>query len=468
MELKNVLGYKTRTALLGLLACLLLAPSCTKEDEPDLSEEGTNEWIYKNMTYYYLWNEDIPAKDNLNFSQSPEAFFASLLSDQDRVRFGKDWYIFSRIEKKRTETKSIDEYDSYGFNLATYKEDNSPFYYAWVLYVLPGSPADEAGLMRGDWIMAIDGTSPNVTNTSAFMKGGATTFQLAQYENGKFIPDRTIRIAASRAVADTPFLKDTVYTINGTKIGYMVYNTFASGPDNKDDSYDKQMASLFAKFKSQQVKEFVLDLRYNQGGLVTSANLLTSYLAPAKDLGKTFCTMEYNKEYGKDNEGGKKYLLYKNSELSNNNLDLGRLYVLTSDITASASEAVINCLIPYTGRSNIVIVGEKTFGKPYGSITIGTNEKYDWLLHPIAMRIYNANHESEYINGFEPDILIKELVAKNKMYPFGDTRDLLLAAAISRITGRTLKSSVVEGDEASSNLKLIQSSMDKKINGLIP
>ena len=62
--------------LAGLLAILLLVPSCTTEDEvPDLSDEGTNGWIYKIMADYYLWNEDMPGKGNLNFSQSPDKFF---------------------------------------------------------------------------------------------------------------------------------------------------------------------------------------------------------------------------------------------------------------------------------------------------------------------------------------------------------------------------------------------------------
>ena len=87
--------------LAGLLAILLLVPSCTTEDEvPDLSDEGTNGWIYKIMADYYLWNEDMPGKGNLNFSQSPDKFFDSLLSDQDGVKYGDGWLTFSRIEKK--------------------------------------------------------------------------------------------------------------------------------------------------------------------------------------------------------------------------------------------------------------------------------------------------------------------------------------------------------------------------------
>lgn len=92
---------------------------------------------------------------------------------------------------------------------------------------------------------------------------------------------------------------------------------------------------------------------------------MTSLLAPADALGKTFCIMEHNEKQSKSNET---LLLKKNAELGNANLDLKRIYVLTGSVTASASEAVINCLIPYLTRSNITIIGEKRLAN--GSVAI--------------------------------------------------------------------------------------------------
>ena len=370
--------------LAGLLAILLLVPSCTTEDEvPDLSDEGTNGWIYKIMADYYLWNEDMPGKGNLNFSQSPDKFFDSLLSDQDGVKYGDGWLTFSRIEKKEEETKSVSESDSYGFEFASYKNGN--LYYAWVLYVLPGSPAAEAGLERGDWIIAVGSETPNVTNLSAFYSGGETTFLLADaVRKGNevtFYKRKTISVAASRAVEDTPFLKDSVYTVGGKKVGYLVYNSFSSGPDDESTIYDDRMKQIFAGFKAENVDEFILDLRYNQGGLVTCAQLMTSLLAPADALGKTFC------------------------------------------------------------------------------------EKYGWLLHPITLRIYNADHEADYANGFEPDVKIEELVIGNDLLPFGDTNERLLSEALSRISG--LKSLPVHA-ESEGRILLTPSSLERKqMKGLI-
>ena len=250
--------------------------------------------------------------------------------------------------------------------------------------------------------------------------------------------------------------------MGGKKVGYLVYNSFSSGPDDESTIYDDRMKQVFAGFKAENVDEFILDLRYNQGGLVTCAQLMTSLLAPADALGKTFCIMEHNEKQSKSDET---LLLRKNSEIGNANLDLKRIYVLTGSVTASASEAVINCLIPYLTRSNITIIGEKTIGKRVGSNTFGTKEKYGWLLHPITLRIYNADHEADYANGFEPDVKIEELVIGNDLLPFGDTNERLLSEALSRISG--LKSLPVHA-ESEGRILLTPSSLERKqTKGLI-
>jgi len=302
-----------------------------------------------------------------------------------------------------------------------------------------------------------------VTNLSAFYSGSETTFLLADaVRKGNeitFNKKKTISVAASRAVEDTPFLKDSVYTVGDKKVGYLVYNSFSSGPDDESTIYDDQMKQVFAEFKAETV---VLDLRYNQGGLVTCAQLMTSLLAPADALGKTFCIMEHNEKQSKNDEA---LLLKKNAEMGNANLDLRRIYVLTGSVTASASEAVINCLIPYLTRSNIMVIGEKTIGKRVGSNTFGTREEYDWLLHPITLRIYNADHEADYANGFEPDVKIEELVIGNDLLPFGDTNEMLLSEALSQISG--LKSLSARA-ESKGRILLTPSSLERKqTKGLI-
>lgn len=438
MKRKYAFGENVFVALAMLLVSTLCLSSCqTDDDIPDGPKDDVNTWIYKTMTDYYLWYEEIPAENKLDFARSPEEFFQSLLSDKDGAEVNENWLVFSNIEKQEQETKSDGTTtDSYGFEFASYKLSNN-LYYALVLYVLPNSPAAEAGLKRGDWILSVNSETPNITNLSILQKGGKIDVRIGKYNKASNQHDyvKNLNIESARMVEETPFLKDSVYQIGGKHIGYLMYNSFVSGPDNKSEAYNDQMKQLFSKFKARGVNEFVLDLRYNGGGLVSSAQLLTSLLAPAAHLGETFCIMKYNEKHQTEN---KTLLLKKNSELSNANLDLKRLYVLVGSSTASASEAVINCLIPYIGRSNITLIGEKTVGKTVGSITFGEKEGYGWLLHPIVLRISNSADAADYANGFSPDVPLEELRinVNSELLPLGDTNEYLLREALSRITGQ--------------------------------
>jgi carboxyl-terminal processing protease len=86
-------------------------------------------------------------------------------------------------------------------------------------------------------------------------------------------------------------------------------------------------------------------------------------------------------------------------------------------------------------------------------------------LHPITLRIYNADHEADYANGFEPDVKIEELVIGNDLLPFGDTNERLLSEALSRISG--LKSLPVHA-ESEGRILLTPSSLERKqTKGLI-
>lgn len=442
--------------LILISAVLTFGCSDDKKIDIDPTDKTVNEWIYETMAGWYLWEDELPASPD--YSLSPDKFFSSLLSDKDGVIFNKKHLYFSTIEKKDSQTKTISESDSYGFEFASFATQDGK-YYAWVLYVVPGSAADKAGLKRGDWIVAKNSTTPNITSIDDYKSGSATKLTLAKYMgNGVFQYLKEVEIGASQVLTFSPLLKDSVYSIDGRKIGYLLYDSFTKGPDNKDDSYNKEMEKIFQNFKSSNVNEFVLDLRYNGGGLVDCAQLLSSYLAPMDALGKTFCKLEYNSKHTSSN---KTLSFLSISKLGNANLNLKRIAVLVGSTTASASEAVINCLSPYVGRSNIRIIGEKTIGKTVGSNTFGEKENYDWLIHPITLRIYNSDGKADYADGFTPDVELRELVAGNTLYPFGDTNEMLLKEALAWINGKSTKSHMATKAE-SSNLTFVGFSFESR------
>ena len=89
---------------LGLLLCLL-GMSCSddtpaKGDDPGNgnTELEVNEWIESVMRSDYLWNNDIPAQDKLDFSADPQTFFSSMLSLKDgKTRNGKHLYYYGEF-----------------------------------------------------------------------------------------------------------------------------------------------------------------------------------------------------------------------------------------------------------------------------------------------------------------------------------------------------------------------------------
>jgi carboxyl-terminal processing protease len=115
------------------------------------------------------------------------------------------------------------------------------------------------------------------------------------------------------------------------------------------------------------------------------------------------------------------------------NLNLENLYVLTTGATASASELVINGLKPYM---NVVIIGEPTFGKFYGSfILFDQNDppKHNWAIAPVVLKYANANGVTDFKDGLIPDINIADNLLSAR--PFGDITDPMLATALDMIAG---------------------------------
>ena len=439
--------------------------SCGKDEKiPDNpTANDVNVWVEKTLRQDYLYYTDMPEKSSLDFSKDPSAFFSALLSSKDGKDLDGSHYYYSTL-KKKTATKSIDADNSYGYEFAIYKINSSTTdIAALVLYVLPNSPAAEAGLQRGDWVMTAGGTQITTSNYSTLLKSGsATTLGLYKYSTSEktLVKDRIIPIAASRIVEDTPFLCDTIYQIGGKKIAYLFYNHFMTGPDNADETYNTRLKQIFTNYKSEGVTDFVLDMRYNGGGRVKSSQLMASLLAPSSAFGNTFCYLVYNDKNQKNNSTEK---FESASSVKSANLQLTHYYFIVTSSTASSSELVINSLIPYLGRSNMTLIGTQTFGKVVGASVYDYSDTYGYILSPIAFYIYNAEHKADYADGFTPDIIRNELVlSSHGFYPLGDTRDYLLDAALSAITGQASLYGRSTLRKASSSMKLLGTSLDNE------
>ena len=388
----------------------------------------TDRWIDDTMRVWYYWKQDIPHTNDLNYFSPPFEFFASVLSEQD----GKDGQPFSTIDSlDASTTRGVPSTDyGYGFQYTTnHVEDNDTALYARLLYVSPDSPAGEAGLERGDWILEMDGEPITEDNYSRLNGGEGITLTVGYYDAAQdtilaYAEPQTL--APARTFYDNPVHYRNVYVSGSKRVGYLVYNHFTGGLTESSTEYDDDLREAFSYFATEQVNEFVLDLRYNNGGQLSCASLLCAMLAPSSALGQTLAYLEFNESIGEQE------MVFDESLIQGGaNLNLSRLYVLTSTETASASEMLINCLKPYM---EVVLVGGTTVGKNVASRAF-VNEELMLEMRPIVCKLYNADRESEYAEGFTADVSVDENGDMARFLPFGNPDELMLYTALNLING---------------------------------
>lgn len=411
------------------LFSLITWTGCHKDDEKTEFEK-INDWIYDEMDTWYLWTDDLPKKSGTNVS--PRDFYESLLSPEDRFSF-----IYDDYEELVNLLNGVTLESGFEFKLYLESEEGTNVIMQLV-YIKKGSPADLLGLKRGDVIYEINGVQFTTSNYQKLLSQTNETYD-ATYRRynaeTKEFKDQGVVSILPTTFAEDPILMDTVYEINGKKIGYLVYTFFSPGPTGSSTIYDEEVDAVFGRFKGQGITDFILDLRFNSGGSEISARNLSSLIVNA-----TSSDLMFKKQYNdliqetllNDDRYGSDFLHIKfNDEPQNisQTISTNTAYIITSDRSASASEVVINSIRPYM---DIFIVGDTTVGKDVGSITINEedNEENNWAIQPIVVKIVNAD-DQDYSQGFYPDLLIEDRFLV--LTPLGDTNEPLLNGTLSAI-----------------------------------
>ncbi|MRR20707.1 peptidase S41, partial [bacterium] len=325
-----------------------------------------------------------------------------------------------------------------------------------IRYVLKDSPAEKAGLKRGDMFMTVNGeqlTDANYMTLLFTLKN--YTLGLASFNGGAPAPNgKTVNLTAV-LLQENPVYLDTVITINSTRIGYLLYNGFTASYDSViNSSYDIELNKAFGRFKSEGIQKLILDLRYNGGGSITTSQYLASMIY-STDTRKIFSISHYNdllqayllQEYGEDVFNDYFYNTISATDkmpaTAINSLGLDQVYIITTSETASASEMVINGLKPYI---TVVQVGSNTAGKYVGSITItdvdnngNVNPNHTWAMQPIIVKISNSQNVSDFDDGLTPIISTREYASE--LLPFCDPEEPFFKACINHMQG--LKSAPV-------------------------
>lgn len=386
-------------------------------------------------------------------SLTPDVYFDGLLSNEDRFSWIQENY-----QELINSLAGINKEAGYEFRL--YNNPGEANVYAQIMYIKPNSPAAQAGLMRGDWITAINNrtmtTSDYRTIIAQTSEAHTLNYERYNFEDEIWETETPVSLATIQ-YAEDPNFTHKVFTVGEKKVGYYVYNFFAPGTNN---TYNNTMRTVFGEFKSAGITDLVLDLRYNSGGAESATVVLASLIGKNVNDSKVFTRREYNDiittEYSKP---GRENIFTVNFTTEDNNIGTqltGNVYILTSTSTASASELLINGLKPY--MNNIYLIGNKTVGKNVGSISLfkENDPKNTWGMQPIVTKSYNSNMQSDYANGFQPNILDPDNA--RIIYPLGNERERLLKKALDHVAGIAAR----VGRDEQSSIRELASSADFK------
>lgn len=241
-----------------------------------------------------------------------------------------------------------------------------------VLAPIPGSPAEEAGLEKGDIVLKVDGVEykPEELETLASkVKGEAGTTVMLTIKRGEEI----LNIEVERREVHINYVTSGMYDDN---IGYIALETFDNG--SKDD-----FKEAYDNLVSQNAKALIIDIRDNGGGVVDEALAIADLFCDKGDI----TLIKVNKD-------GEETVI----ESKTDPIIKMPVVILTNEMSASASEILVAAL---KDNGKAEIVGNKTYGK-------GVIQELVYLQNGGALRVtsseyYTPNREKINEKGIEPN-----------------------------------------------------------------
>ncbi|CAN5153963.1 hypothetical protein BH24PSE2_BH24PSE2_07490 [soil metagenome] len=361
------------------------------------SAEQQKQFVLDVMQDIYLYNDQLPAVDPDNFA-TPEALLAALVvNPPDR---------FSFIGSAAADDAFFGDgqFVGVGFRSVLLADDDLR-----ISDVFAGSPAAEAGLERGHRILRINGRSIAAITAAEGIDaafgpddpGVQLRLELEDLQGETFEATMTKTVVTIPPVPVT-----TVFDVGGRPVGYLHLRTFV------EPSFEA-LDTAFADFVAAGVREVVIDVRYNGGGLVAVAEFLGNLLGGLESNGEVFSMTVFNA----NNAFRNTTTLFMNETHS---LALDRLVFITTGATASASELVINSLMPHVAT---FLVGGDTFGKPVGSLGFTFCGK---IIRPISFETVNSDGAGGYFDGLQADCPAADELA----FVLGDPAEASLAEAL--------------------------------------
>ncbi|MEO8073533.1 MAG: S41 family peptidase [Acidobacteriota bacterium] len=290
-----------------------------------------------------------------------------------------NYFDAKEFEQFRTDQSS--QYFGIGATIGDLSDKNEKVIATYIKATFEGAPANRAGLRYGDKIVEVNGVSMigksfvDVRNFLRGPRGTSAKLLVERYGTGKREEVDIIRDAVPQ-----PSISEAYLIRPG--VGYIAMR----GGFNQT-TYAEFIQAM-QQLKAQGMKQLVLDLRDNGGGLVSQSYRVANTFLSA---GQTIFTQK-----GRIDGTGDPY------RAENKSPDETPLVVLVNRNTASASEILAGAL---QDHDRALIVGENTFGKglvqnpfplEYGSMLLLTIAKYETPAGRLIQRDYSDGNLYNY------------------------------------------------------------------------
>jgi len=447
VSLKSTSFLLRRSLSVGFILCLLLVASCKKTNtssnpnpviiDPVVKTVDLRDTLANYAKLAYYWNANIPASFNPHSYSSTDGFYGETIairgfSSLDPTT-GNNLDRFSFVLTEAQYQQEFVGGSSAGYGMY-FRFDRNGIYR--IRYAAHASQAYAQGVRRGWEVDSINGIVPS--NDTTFLHkvstalGGNTVRIAFKDPNGNKHP----LLLNSASIVDDEVITTKVIDTAGKKIGYMVYNTFL--PLASSTSMHPGLDSAFKGLAAKGITDLIIDLRYNSGGYVEIVQEMANALVPASNQGKVLFTEKFNSQLSVYNTST---LVDKNNAKNPPAVNPNSVTFIVSEGTASASELIINSLLPYF--SNVKLIGvtkgravsTNTAGKPFGFF----NEPFPSAMHQyeaflINDETKNALGQDNYTAGFLPDVQVYDGVE----YDWGNLKEDGFAEAIHYLVTGTL------------------------------
>jgi len=388
--------YKVFLTLLAILSLFL--NSCASSSS---SSNNTNTFDQENKTFLhnlflseYLWYDQVAS--NVDYSLFDTA---QMMIDALRVTPPDQWSFAMTAQEYED---SVNQRTS-GFGFG--------YTFDLVIFLVRIDAPAYGKLFRGDKILEINSkpaTQALITEASEKV-GSETIFTVLRGA-------QEVQVSVTARPYNFKVSLGKIIPQGSKNIAYLRYDAFT-------ESSVSEFEAIFSTYKSANVNELIIDVRYNGGGSISTASALLDNISNVY-AGKRQVYLDWNTNYKDKNTN---YYFEDVDMQDGNELNMKRVIFLVTHDSASSSELVISALKPYLGDRNVITIGSSTHGKP-----VGMTGRIDGSFYYFLVNFFVRNNADETTSFY--GIPATCSAEDDLSYSMGDTNEAMLATALYYIS----------------------------------